>query len=100
MGDDGPSFPRFMKGSVSNPMNRLMALNVACCDPVAVSPETCVNPAGVRLPNTIGMPPVALKKLVIALPTDCWFSLKQLPKFGADGGTKFSARLRKTSVAS
>ena len=46
------------------PMNWFMALNVVCCEPVAVSPEACVSPAGVSALNTSGMPPVLLKKLV------------------------------------
>ena len=76
-------------------MNRFMASKVACCEPVASSPETCVRPAGVKVPNTIGMPPVALKKLVNALATFCWLTFSPPPKFGPeDGGVKFSARLR------
>ena len=52
-----------MNGSVITPMNWLMALNVVCCEPVAVSPETCVRPAGVSAPNTIGMPPVRVEEV-------------------------------------
>ena len=52
-----------------------MALNVVCCVPVASSPEACARPAGVKVPNTSGMPPVALKKLVSALATFCWLTL-------------------------
>ena len=32
-----------MNGSVSTPMNWFMASNVACCEPVAGSPEACVS---------------------------------------------------------
>ena len=60
-----------MNGSVITPMNWFMALNVVCCEPVPISPETCVSPAGVSAPNASGMPPVVLKKLVMALPTFC-----------------------------
>ena len=63
-------------------MNRPIALNVVCCDPVATSPDTCDRPAGVSAPNTIGMPPVVLKKLVNALATFCWLTLRPPPKFG------------------
>ncbi len=52
-------------------MNMFIALKVVCCEPVAVSPAACDNPAGVNAANTIGMPPVALKKFVNALPTAC-----------------------------
>jgi len=52
-----------MKGSVSNPRNWLIASKVACCDPVAVSPEACVKPPGVNEANAKAMPPLALKKL-------------------------------------
>ena len=57
-------------------MNRFIASNVVCCEPVASSPEACVKPAGVNVPKTIGMPPVVLKKLVSALPTFCWLTLR------------------------
>ncbi len=50
-------------------MNWLIASNVVCCDPVAVSPETCVKPFAVKAPNVIGMLPVVLKTLIRALPT-------------------------------
>ena len=60
-----------MNGSVITPMNWFIALKVVCCDPAAVSPETCVSPAAVSAPNTSGMPPVVLKKLISALPTFC-----------------------------
>ena len=60
-----------MNGSVSRPMNRFIASKVVCCEPVASSPETCVRPAGVSPPNTMGMPPFALKKARIALATFC-----------------------------
>ena len=53
-----------MNGSVNNPRNRFIALKVACCEPVAVSPETCDSPAGVSVANATGMPPLELKKLV------------------------------------
>ena len=36
-----------LKGSVIRPMNWVMALNVVCCDPAAVSPEAWVRPADV-----------------------------------------------------
>ena len=44
-------------------MNWFIASNVVCCDPVAVSPETCVSPAGVSPPNTSGMPPVRVEEI-------------------------------------
>ena len=60
-----------MKGSVKSPMNRFIASKVVCCEPVATSPEACVSPAGVSDPNTMGMLPLVLKKLVNALATFC-----------------------------
>jgi hypothetical protein len=60
-----------MNGSVITPMNWPIASNVVCCDPVAVSPAICVSPAGVSPPNAIGMLPLVLKKLLMALPTFC-----------------------------
>ena len=63
-------------------MNRFIASKVVCCEPVASSPETCVRPAGVSAPNTIGMPPVVLKKLVSALATFCWLTFRPPPKLG------------------
>ena len=44
-------------------MNWVIALNVVCCEPVAVSPEACVRPAGVSVPNTSGMPPVRVEEV-------------------------------------
>ena len=49
----------------------------------------CVSPAGVSAPNTNGMPPVVLKKLVNALATFCWLTLSP-----PDGVEKLSARFR------
>jgi hypothetical protein len=90
-------------GSVITPMNCVMASNVVCCEAVPVSPDTCVRPDGVRTPNAMGMPPVALKKFTSALPTAAWLPLSP-PKFGAVGGVgvggvgvvgvKFSASFR------
>ena len=56
-------------------MNWFMALNVVCCEPVADFARRLGQAAGVSEPNTIGMPPVALKKLVSALATFCWLPL-------------------------
>ncbi len=56
-----------------------MASKVACCDPVASSPETCVRPAGESEAKPTGMPPVVLKKLVSALATFCWLTLRPPP---------------------
>jgi hypothetical protein len=87
-----------LNGSVITPMNCVMASNVVCCVPVAVSPEACVSPAALRPPYTSGMPPLLLKKLISALPTLDWLRLKPLvglplrPLVGA--ATKSSARLR------
>ena len=39
----GASSRPAMNGSVSCPMNMVIALNVLCCTPVAVSPEICVS---------------------------------------------------------
>jgi hypothetical protein len=61
-------------------MNRFMASKVVCCEAVASSPETCVRPPGDNVPNTTGMPPVALKKPVNALATFCWFTLRPAEK--------------------
>ena len=49
-------------GSDISDRNRFMASNVACCDPVASSPETCVRPAGESEAKPAGMLPVVLKK--------------------------------------
>src|ERR1700722_5617171 len=93
-------------GSVIRPMNCVMALNVVCCVPVAVSPAAWDRPAGVSGPNTSEIPPVVLKKLVSVLPTFCWLTFKPEPKLEAvapDGvepdevepdGVKFSARFK------
>ena len=75
-------------------MNRFIASNVVCCEPVAVSPEACVSPAGDSEPNTMGMPPALLKKLTSAVPTAAWLPLRPPPKLGDEGGMKLSARLR------
>jgi hypothetical protein len=75
-------------------MNWFMALKVDCCEPVPISPEACVSPPGVSVPNTSGMPPVELKKLISALATACWLTFRPPPKFGDEGGVKFSARSR------
>ena len=80
-----------MNGSVKTPMNMFIASKVVCWLPVAVSPEACVNPAGVNPANTAGMPPLALKKLVSALATFCWLVLRP------DDDDMASARLRKAS---
>jgi len=45
-------------------MNRSMASKVACCEPVASSPETWVRAGRCQRSDTIGMPPVTSKKLV------------------------------------
>lgn len=60
-----------MNGSVITPMNRFIALNVACWVPVPSSPETCVSPCGDSAPNANGIPPVLLKKLVSVVATAC-----------------------------
>ena len=83
-----------MNGSVISPMNMFIALNVVCCEPVAASPETCVRPAGVSVPNTSGMPPVVLKKLISALATFCWLLIEAAAEVRWTGGVKFSSRLR------
>jgi hypothetical protein len=57
-------------------MNRFIASKVACCDPVANSPDACVRPPGVSVANDTGMPPLALKKLVNAAPTLRWLTLR------------------------
>jgi hypothetical protein len=68
-----PALPRpSVNGSVITPMNRPMASNVVCCAAVAPSPEICVMPAGVKPPNTSGMPPFLLKKPVTEFATFCW----------------------------
>jgi len=91
----GTGSPRpSINGSVITPMNMFIASKVVCCDPVAISPEACARAAGVSAPNTIGMPPVALKKPVSALPTFCWLPLRP------PGIPKFSARLRYASWVS
>ena len=64
-----------MKGSVSNPRNRFIAVKVACWVPVAVSPEICDRPLGERPAKAAGMLPLVLKKFVSALFTFCWLML-------------------------
>src|ERR1700733_11056944 len=54
-----------LEGSSIVPMNRSIASKVVCCEPVAVSPDACVRPAGVSVPYTAGMPPLVLKELVL-----------------------------------
>lgn len=66
--------------AVSDPMNWVITLALVCCTPVAGSPETCDRPAGVRLPKTVGMPPVRLKKSVRALAALVWFGFR--PRLG------------------
>ena len=63
--------------------------------PVPSSPEATVRLVAFSIANGIGMLPVELKKLVSALATFCWLTVR-LPL----GGTKFSLVLRKTSLAS
>ena len=58
-----------MNGSVSTPMNWFIALKVVCCEPVRDLAGDLRQPAGVSVPNTSGMPPVVLKKLISALAT-------------------------------
>jgi uncharacterized protein (DUF1810 family) len=65
-------------GSVNTFMNCVIALNVVCCDPVALSPEAWLRPDGDSVPNTSGMPPAALKKFVSVLATACWLALRPL----------------------
>jgi hypothetical protein len=83
-----PSLRPATNGSVITPMNCVMALKVVCWLPVAVSPDACDSPDGVSELYSIGMPPVALKKWVRALPTLCGLPLRP------PGIAKFSARLR------
>ncbi|MFC5506124.1 hypothetical protein [Bosea massiliensis] len=61
-------------------MNGFITVALDCCTPVADSPETCDRPAGVRLPKTVGMPPVRLKKSVRALAALVWFGFR--PRLG------------------
>ena len=77
-------------------MNWFMASNVACCVPTAVSPETCVLPAGVNVANAPGMPFMRLKEFTSALVTLRWLVLR--PAALASGAT--ALRLRKTLLAS
>ena len=70
-----------------------MASNVVCCAAVGNSPEIWVRPAWVSVPNTMGMPPLRLKKLLSAVETFCWLTL-------SPAGRLNSARLRKASLAS
>ena len=60
-----------------------MALKVACCVPVASSPEAWVSPAGDSEANPAEIPPLALKKLISVLATLRWLTLRSLlaPKF-------------------
>ena len=83
-----------MNGSVITPMNWFIALNVVCCDPVAVSPEICVSPAGVSPPNTIGMPPVVLKKLIDGVADVLLVGVEP----GPGGGTKVKRQIEKGVV--
>ena len=79
----------------SVPRNCDMTLNVDCCELVAFSPAPCASPPGVSVPNTAGMPPVELKKLVSAPPTALW-----LPFSPEDGTAKLIARSRNTLLVS
>ena len=93
---------RPMNGSVSSPMNRLIALNVVCCDPVATSPEICVSAlasAPPESPNRFtkagGRLPPALKALLMLFATFCWLPFNPpLPP------PRLATRFRKTSCAS
>ena len=89
---DAPSPRPAMNGSVSTPMNWFIASKVVCCEPVAVSPETCVRPAGVSPPNTSGMPPLVLKKLMSALATFCWLPLRPPSRAAARNSARDSDR--------
>ncbi len=62
--------------AISEPRNWFIIVALVCCTPVAGSPEACDRPAGVRLPNTAGMPPVRLKKSVRALAAAVWFGFR------------------------
>ena len=53
------------------PMNWVIAPNVVCCGALPTSPESCASPEGPSPPNAIGIVPLVLKKLMIALPTFC-----------------------------
>ncbi len=59
-------------------MNCVIASNVVCCVPVAVSPEAAVKPAGESPPNAIGIPPAVLNERVNAFATAVWFAFSPL----------------------
>src|ERR1700754_716292 len=87
-------------------MNWVLAWNVVFCPLVPTSPDTCVRPCDVSAPNAIGMWPVELKKLMMALPAFDWLLFSPLndgavgpePEPGSDpppdGDVKSSVRLR------
>lgn len=77
-------------------MNWFIALKVVCCEPVAVSPEIWISPAGVSPPNASGIPPLELKKLTIGSAMFRWLLLRPVP----GGGTKLRTRLRYALLAS
>ena len=79
-----------MKGSVITPMNWFIAPKVVCCEPVAASPEACDKPFAFNAANTIGMPPVVLKKLIRALAALFWLPLRVF----AAGVEKLRSRFR------
>jgi hypothetical protein len=69
--------------------------------PVPSSPEAMGRPAALSESNANGMPPVELKKLTRVLATFCWLMFRPPGKLGpGGGGTKFSVRFRKASLAS
>jgi len=57
-------------------MNCVIALNVVCCEPVAVSPAAWVRPAGVSVAKTMGIPPLLSKKFESAFATFLWLPFR------------------------
>jgi hypothetical protein len=59
-------------------MNMFMALRVACCVPVAISPAAWLRPDGVSEASTAEIPLLELKKFDSVLATFCWLTLRLL----------------------
>jgi len=78
--DAVPPSPRpVTNGSVSRPTNRSIAVNVVCCERVAISPEACVRFAEtlpVKMLPSAPVPPLALNAASSTLPTVRWLTLR------------------------
>ena len=76
-------------------MNRFIASNVVCCEPVASSPEAWVRPAGVSVANASGNAAGGVEEIGQRVADVLLVDVE-----AAVGATKLSSMLRKASSAS